>query len=313
MERRYCITNWKEYNRSLINRGNITIWIDQKSIDQWFSRDHSCEAGRPKIYSDEAIVCLLVLREVFKLPLRALQGFAASIFAAMGIDFPVPSYSQISRRAGQLEYLLSKFRKKKNIRDIVFDSTGLKVHGEGEWKVKQHGKSKRRTWKKLHLGIDPDTHEVVVAEITDSSTTDAEVGKDLLKRFKKVNNVYGDGAYDTKTFRREVKERGGISIIPPRENAVYKGEFEGWKGDRDGDIAVIHALGGDKDARRIWKVLKGYHRRSLGETAFYRIKTMFGSQLKSRREKQQRAEVLCKVVAMNKMTDLGIPRGEWVS
>lgn len=80
--------------------------------------------------------------------------------------------------------------------DIVFDSTCLKIYGEGEWKVKQHGTSKRRTWRKLHLGIDLDSKEIIVAEVTTNGigSGGSQIGKKLLKRApKSAKRVFGDG------------------------------------------------------------------------------------------------------------------------
>ncbi|CUI18150.1 transposase (plasmid) [Candidatus Protochlamydia naegleriophila] len=129
----YRIRNWAEYNKALIQRGSITVWVDEKAIKNWFSSYHTCQAGRSATYSDEAILMLLILRQVYKRSLRSLQGFAQSLFTAMG-----PSYSHISRRAKSLHKRISQLTKGKQARHIIFHSTGLKVHGEGEWKVKLH-------------------------------------------------------------------------------------------------------------------------------------------------------------------------------
>src|SRR5690606_5642925 len=149
----YRIKNWPEYNRALIERGSITIWLDENAIEKWFSKVHTCEAGRPATYSDDAILMMLMLREVYHLPLRGLQGFVESLFDKMDVNLPVPSYSQISRRAKSLHKKIKRLLCGKNVEHIVFDSTGLKVYGEGEWQVRTHGKSKRRSWRKLHIGI----------------------------------------------------------------------------------------------------------------------------------------------------------------
>src|ERR1700733_3606994 len=127
----YRIRNWSEYNRALIQRGSITVWIEEKAIENWFSSDHTCRAGRPATYSDEAILMILILREVYQRSLRSLQGFVQSIFSAMGLNLPVPSYSQISRRAKSLHKKISRLTQGKRACHIIFDSTGLKVHGEG--------------------------------------------------------------------------------------------------------------------------------------------------------------------------------------
>ena len=131
MRKRYRIHNWSEYNRALVRRGSVTFWIEDAAIKNRFSSEHSGTSRRPKIYSDHAILLLLVLREIYSLPLRALQGFVKSLFRQMGVDLPVPSFTQISRRAQKLNKKLPVLLKN-GVRNLIFDSTGLKVDGEGE-------------------------------------------------------------------------------------------------------------------------------------------------------------------------------------
>lgn len=309
----YRIQNWSEYNRALIQRGSITVWIDEKAIRNWFSSYHTCRAGRPATYSDEAILMMLVLREVYRRSLRNLQGFVQSLFHVMGLDLPVPSYSQISRRAKALHKRVTQLTKGKKACHIIFDSTGLKVHGEGEWKVKVHGKSKRRTWRKLHIGIDEETQDIICCELTANNKGDAEIGEQMLSKLPcKVKSVRGDGAYDASRFRKKVHDKGGTCVIPPPRDATYKGVESGWEKERDDAIAAIHGFGGDDIGRRLWKICSGYHKRSLAETAMFRIKRMFGGRLKSRSIESQKTEAMCKCMIINKMNKLGMPKFEWV-
>ena len=212
----YRIRNWPEYNKALIQRGSISIWIDEKAVKNWFSSYHTCLAGRPATYSDEAILMMLVIREVYKCSLRSLQGFMYSLFQAMNLHLPVPSYSQISRRAKSLHKRVNRLTQGKKARHIIFDSTGLKVHGEGEWKVKVHGKSKRRTWRKFHIGIDAETQDIICCELTGNNKGDAEIAEQMLGKLPcKVKSARGDGAYDASRFRKKVQEKGGTCIVPP--------------------------------------------------------------------------------------------------
>jgi hypothetical protein len=150
---KYRIRNWPEYNKALVQRGSITLWFSEESIKKWHdSPKAKGEKGRPRIYSDDAILCALLVRAVYHLPLRALQGFLFSLILSLGLKLLVPSYSQMSRRAKDLHKELKKLSSRRPC-DIIFDSTGLKVYGEGEWKVRQDGVSKRRTWRKLHIGL----------------------------------------------------------------------------------------------------------------------------------------------------------------
>lgn len=310
----YRIRNWAEYNKALIQRGSITVWMDEKAIKNWFSSYHTCRVGRPATYSDEAILMLLILREVYKLSLRSLQGFVLSLFTAMGHDIRVPSYSQISRRAKLLHKRVNRLTEGKQARHIIFDSTGLKVYGEGEWKVKVHGKGRRRTWRKFHIGIDAETQDILCCELTGNNKGDAEIAEQMLGKLPcKVKSARGDGAYDASRFRKKVHDKGGVCIVPPPRDATYKGKKEvGWEEERDDAIAAIHGFGGDERGRKLWKICSGYHERSLVETAMFRIKKMFGEGLKSRSIGGQKTEAICKSMVINKMNGLGMPKFEWV-
>lgn len=313
-KRTYRIKNWSEYNRSLIQRGDITLWCSDDAFESWVLPNGG-KQGRPKMYSDQAILCALMLKVVYRLPLRALEGFLISLLGLLGALLPVPSYTQICRRAASLGQIIKRLSSKKNITDIVIDSSGLKVYGEGEWKVRQHGKSKRRTWRKIHLGLCSESQEIVVSLLTKNSISDAETAKKMAKDMPStVRRVYGDGAYDKSNCYKKFQELCMDWITPPQRGAVLHDlKREPWMKQRNDAIRAIAGLGNDEEARSIWKKLRGYHRRSLAETGVYRFKTIFGSDLKARDIRRQRAEVHAKSLAMNKMTRLGMPKGVWVN
>lgn len=310
----YRIRNWPEYNRALIQTGSITIWIDEKAVKNWFSSYHTCRAGRRATYSDEAILMMLILREVYKRSLRNLQGFVQSFFRLMGLNLRLPSYSQISRGAKSLHKRVNRLMQGKKACHIIFDSTDLKVHGEGKWKVKVHGKSKRRTWRKFHIGIDVETQDILCCELTGNNKGDAEMAEQMLGKLPcRVKSARGDGAYDASRFRKKVHDKGGIYIVPPPRDAVYKGTAEeGWKQERYDAIAAIHGFGGDDVGRRLWKKCSGYYERSLAETAMFRIKRMFGGRLKARSIGAQKTEVICKFMIINRMNKFRMPKFEWI-
>jgi len=314
-ELKYRIRNWPEYNRALIQRGSIIVWMEEKALKMWFSSSHTCKAGRPETYSDEAILMMLVLREVYHLPLRNLQGFVESLFKQMNIALSVPSYSQISRRAKTLHKRINRLVQGKKARHIIFDSTGLKVYGEGEWKMRVHGKTKRRTWRKLHIGIDAETQNILCCELTRNNEGDAEAAERMLDDLPgKVKSARGDGAYDAARFRRKVHNKGGACIVPPPKDAAYKGmKGEEWEQARDAAIAAINGFGGDEIGRKLWKIASGYHERSLVETAMLRVKKMLGDKLKARNLEAQKTEAVCKCLIINKMNEIGMPRFEWIS
>jgi hypothetical protein len=298
----YRIRNWREYNRALVQRGSLTIWVDQRALDAWAYSGPN-QWGAQFVYSDLAVQCLLTLRAVFHLPLRATQGLGRSIFDLMGIALEVPHYSTLSRRAAMLRVDLA--RKGKGPLNLVLDSTGLKVYGEGEWKVRKHGISKRRTWRKLHLAIDADSHEIQAVSLTEAGVDDAEEADGLLRATgRALVSVAADGAYDQRKVYRALEGHEARILIPPRRNArIWRhGNSAGPPLPRDENLRQIRRIG-----RKAWKRAVGYHRRSLAETGMCRMKVIFGSHLASRRVERQAAEAAIRCRALNVMTGLGMP------
>jgi nucleotide-binding universal stress UspA family protein len=228
---------------------------------------------------------------------------AQSIFELMGLDLGVPHYSTLSRRAADLEVDLA--RKSKGPLHLVLDSTGPKVYGEGEWEVREHGYSKRRTWRKLHLAIDAETHEVQAVAVTEAGVDDAEEVVHLLEPIEReIASAAGDGAYDKRKVYRVLGPRTGRILIPPRRNArIWRhGNAAGPPLARDENLRHIRRVG-----REAWKREAGYHRRSLAETGVFRMKAIFGGQLASRGTGRQVTEGAIRCRALNVMTHLGMP------
>ena len=94
---RYKTTNWKQYNKALINRGSLTFWIDEEAIAEW-EKNTRGKRGRPRRFSDLAITTALMVKRVFSIPLRALQGFIDSVFKLANVPLVCPHYTCISRR-----------------------------------------------------------------------------------------------------------------------------------------------------------------------------------------------------------------------
>lgn len=296
---KYRTRNWRQYNTALINRGSLTLWFDTQSQDQWLNHTLSGRRGRSNKYSDAAILCCLTLREVFHLPLRQTQGLVCSISRMLRIDLAVPHYSLLSRRARRLNVKIGTHPEK--IKHLVFDASGLKVFGEGEWKVRQHKAEKRRTWRKLHISMDGSTHRIVTALITGKGVVDPRTMPRQLKQVESiVENVYGDGAFDSRDCYRAIYKCGARAIIPPREGSrTWEDEY---LADRNSNVRGVEELG-----EKEWKKQIGYHKRSLVETAFFRLKTIFSDRLRSRREDRQATEAIIRCAALNKMTGLGMP------
>jgi len=307
----YRIRNWKEYNQALVNRGNLTVWIADDISSTWAAEYRHKGRGHQPVYSAQAIEFILTIRFLLRLPLRQTTGFVRSVFQMLNLDLQVPDYSQVCRRQEGLNINLKSIPQAiKKGTDLVMDSSGLKVYGEGEWKVRKHGYSKRRTWRKLHIGIDVNSGDIVFTELTGNDGGDSEVAakamKELISSGIKIQTFRGDGAYDTHAVYDAGRKHNIHVIVPPREGAVTLDEIysnaDGVFWERDHTIKAVREKGKEE-----WKQESGYHKRSLVEMTFFRYKTAFGERMSSRKMPYQKTEVVIRSNILNKFNDLGRP------
>ena len=214
----YRIRNWPQYNAALRERGSLTLWVDEEALAAWRYTGPK-QRGAQYVYADAAIKCVLTLRAVYHLALRATEGLARSLLGLLQVALPVPSYSTLSRRAAAVAVALGA-RPRAGPLHLVIDSSGFKVYGEGEWKVRLHGWSKRRTWRKLHLAVDEATGEIVAAVASTAGVSDDDALPDLLAGVPgAIGQVSADGAYDKRRCYEAIEERGAQAAIPPRRDA----------------------------------------------------------------------------------------------
>ncbi|MEP2984096.1 MAG: IS5 family transposase [Roseibium sp.] len=188
--------------------------------------------------------------------------------------------------------------------------TGLKIFGEGEWLEKKHKtKRKRHSWRKLHLGLDLASGEIVCSDITKDDIGDPTALPDLLDQVDgPVSQFLGDGAYDGDPTSDLLAARFGSTIevtIPPPKNAILSTNEAKDPTARDCHIADITARG-----RMAWQKATGYNQRSRVETLMGRWKTVIGPKLKARGFENQKTEAKIGVGILNRMTRLGRPNFE---
>jgi hypothetical protein len=300
---RYKVRNWPEYNRALVRRGRLTLWFDQSAVGAWRDTTRSNEPGRPKVYANAAIECALILKSVFHLSLRATQGFLESVVTLMSLELPVPDYSTMSRRQAGLAVSMPP-ASRSSAHHIVVDSTGLKVYGAGEWHAWKYRRAGRRVWRKLHLGVDETTREILAADVTESSVHDSRRLPTLLSRIADtIAQVSGDRGYDTRAAYEAVLACGAVATIVPRRNARMSEGTDPptWRVARDATLRGIEAKG-----RYGWRTSSGCTRQSLAENAVFRFKTAFGGRLWARTIENQRVEAAIKCATLNQMTVLGM-------
>lgn len=302
----YRVANWREYNESLVRRGDVTFWFSEDVIARWEHENGEVRRGRPFVYSDLAIESLLALRELFRLPYRQTEGLGRALAKLLDVDIPIPHHTSLVKRAAKLSVDIALTTVAGSV-DVVVDSTGLKVYGEGEWKVRQHGIDKRRDWRKVHLAVDPDSHTILAQRVTDSRTHDGTAALPLLSEIDaELQTFFGDGAYDQQKVYDALERRDACAVIPPRQRAKESTrDNRSW--DRNEAIRQI-----DRRGRKAWKEHSGYHRRSLAETAVSRLKGAFGERLKNRGSTNQKTEVALRCKLLNWFVLLGMPLSMWI-
>ena len=302
---KYKTRNWADYNFSLKQRGSLSIWFDPQMV---WEADASGRRERQQTYSDAAIQACLTFKVLFGLPLRQTTGFVESLLKLVGLDWAVPDFSTLCRRQRTLTVALP-YRGSAGPLHLLIDSTGIKAEGEGEWNARKHGGSKRRLWRKIHIGIDEKTLEIRAIEATSSSIGDAPVLPDLLNQIppdEEIGSVTADGAYDTRKCHDAIAARNAHAVIPPRKNAkLWKPDTPGAR-TRNEEVRSSKYLG-----RALWRQLSGYHRRRRVETKMHCVK-LLGQRLSARDFDRQVAEIQIRAAILNGFTALGIPQTEAV-
>lgn len=311
----YQVRNWSQYNKSLVQRGSLTIWFSEESLRTWFYNGER-KRGGVKIYSDMAITTALILKEVYKLPYRACEGFIKSILQLLSInEIKSPNYSTICRRAKSVTINLSnKLSRNENV-CVLVDSTGIKVQGESEWYMKKHQKLTRQKWKKLHLAIDHSNQQILGVKTTNSYVHDATHFGDLIDDIDSeidVDTIIGDGSYSLHTSHYHAQKKGAKLIAPPHRNSRKKSENKDYKYKpetpmRDEAIDYVRQYENFDIGLAAWKKENDYHRRSLVETAMFRLKTSFGDTIKAKLDCTQSVLLKIRCLILNKMASIGMP------
>ena len=296
---KYRVKNWASYDRALIRRGDVTVWLSPEAMAKWEPAAVGKRGGQLR-YSDIAIETALTLRLVFNLPLRQTEGFLRSIFEMMGIDLSAPDHTTLSRRGQRLKVELHRIPANEPAHLIV-DSTGLSIVGEGEWAAAKHGGKGKRGWKKLHLGVDR-SGAIIAQILTDGNADDAKTGLTLIEAAEgDIASVTADAAYDTIAIYEASHDRGAKVVVPPSRAATASPRGRR-SAARDCTIKKVKKIG-----RRRWKKESGYHRQGTVENTFFRYKSIVGDRLRARHPRAQEYEALLACNVLNRVTELGRP------
>ncbi|MHC4508727.1 MAG: IS5 family transposase [Planctomycetota bacterium] len=299
----YRVKNWPEYEKSLRNRGDITVWFGQDAIEAWTPRKNGKQGGQP-LYSNIAIETSLSLRLVFRLPSRQTEGFLGSICTLMSLDLPCPDHTTLSRRNRTVDV-------QRNIDTLpdgpvcfIVDSTGLKICGQGEWHSRKYGEKRYKRWRKLHIGVNKDGW-IMASKVTERFEQDPSQVPDLLNQVdREIECFVGDGVYDREPVYEAIQKHspGTAMIVPPRKGAVLSNDSTRVLSQRNQHISKIERTG-----RANWRRRSGYYLQSHVENAIYRFKKIIGGRLRSKHGAVQEWEALIGCVILNRMLAIGGP------
>jgi hypothetical protein len=277
---RYRVRNWSEYDRGLVRRGDVRVWLSAEAIAGWHAAGRTTPGGQRK-FSNLAIETILMLGALHCLPLRQTEGFVRSLVDLMRLDLAVPDHTTLARRRRTVDVCENRWPRRGPI-DLVIDSTGLKFFGAGEWARAKHGET-RRSWRKLHLSVNPDDNEIIAFELTDDDASDAAMVGDLVANSGgSIRRVIADGAYDGEPTYQAIRAARPTKsppkiVIPPKQPSIPdKGQ------PHRGSERECHAAEIARRGRMAWQRRHRYGKRSLVETAVSRIKNINGGRLTSR-------------------------------
>src|SRR5947209_8767613 len=258
---RYRVSNGSEYDRALQERGSLTLWVTPEAIAAW-QAPPTGQRGRSPFYSNLAIETGYLLRCAFGRPWRQTEGLLRSVMTLLGVSLAIPDHTTFSRRSVSLSPATPLPPTAEPVH-VVIDSTGLKVYGAGEWQAEKHGERGRRTWRKLHLAVNPDSSEILASELTNKEVGDLSMVGPLLEQIQSpLLSVMADGAYDAEPVYRAIAEHQPDSppavLIPPRATAVLGPTTGAAPSLRDRHIQTIQEKG-----RRGGERAVSYGQRSL--------------------------------------------------
>ncbi|WP_434803137.1 IS5 family transposase [Paracoccus aerodenitrificans] len=293
-----CPSIKHEFFNKISRRGDVTIWIEDGTAGKWSAPKRKGRGGRPK-YSDFAIETCLTLGLIFHQPLRQTQGFVRSLLGLMGVELPVPDFSTLSRRTIGLSVVDDRPKSSGPV-TLIVDSTGLKIHRGSGWQEVKHGTGKtRKSWRKLHIGYDPDSGEIIASLLTIDQVGDETALPELIAGIETpVARILADGAYDGTGVSNCLSEAFGPDVeitIPPPITAV-----PGLSDRRDAHIEHIAEHG-----RMAWQSATGYNARALVEAQIGRRKFVIGPRLNAREMDRQITENKITTKSLNRMTRIG--------
>lgn len=315
------IRNWKDYNNSLVKRGQILLSFPADYITELYHKEAQRRGGL-KIYSSQMYEYLLNIKVFFRLPWRSVTGFAQALLqkAFPNECIEIPDYAHASRECRKLHVRVKPIGLTSGLDlELAFDSTGVNVYSTSGYHQRKHGKDsahrRKDQWKKVHIAVELNTMQVMSLAYSESNVNDCEMASELLEGISgTIQSLRADGAYDTFEIYEKGHQQGVKVLIPPATTSKAQDELKNtshikkeYLAQRDATIHFIRQFETFEEGLKQWKIESGYHRRSLVETTMFRLKRIFGFNLHLKTDEGRRNELTVKINLLNQMAALGLP------
>jgi len=288
--------DWGGVDRRLIKRGELLLSLEfLERYEEELKAMNRGKEGRPFTLTRSHIVFLAVVRYLFGLPYRQLEGFTRALNRLLP-RLPPADYSGLRRRVLGVD--LSSYEELEGSDDVVIavDSTGVRVHKAGGWVERKHGKKKR--YVKIFFAVDVETKQALAMLVTTDGTHDSRAFPELLEKaehYGRVSRVYGDGAFDSSRVYELLERKGIEAVIKPRRNS----RSDTPSGARRRAVTEYKRLG-----YRCWADSKGYGKRWSVETAYSTFKRTFGESCMAKTMSNIEKEMTTKAYIYNTLINL---------
>lgn len=290
--------DWSGYEAKAVIRGNLMLFISPEIARSWYP-DPSApkKPGGQQLYTDKCIEDLMGLKYLLGLDYRSLEGFCQGLLMLSGLsELPAPDRSTINDRANEMSIRLPKLSNPKAGYTASLDSTGLKIHGQGEWNRKKHKQKDRANWVKMHLIIDNESMQILAVESTADDVQDPEVFNALVDGLPIApGTVMGDGAYDNFANYKRAEDDGFELIVPPKDTSVvHPKSKEPHVIARNQTVQYYQEKG-----IFAWAKKTRYWQRNRVETTMSRFVTKFTDRLSAKTVQAQQNEIVIKCRILN--------------
>lgn len=292
--------DWKAYEAKAVLRGNLMLFINPEIAATWYVKyddNNSRASGGQPTYTDKCIEDIIALKYLFGISYRHIEGFVKGLLTIAGLHyFPSPDRTTINNRAKVMKLKLPRISNSKAGYVLSIDSTGLKIHGQGEWNRKKHKQKDRANWVKMHIAIDNKSMQILAVEATADDVQDIEMFDSLIDALPiSPATVMGDGAYDAFEAYKKAANKGFNLVVPPRGNSVINNTSdEPHFLTRNSHIEYYQQNG-----IYAWANKNDYWDRNRVETTMSRFVTTFTDRLSSRTVQAQQNEIIMKCHILN--------------